>query len=611
MSYEKGKLRKELEYFPVENFYNKINEYLKDKEKRNKKLDELIEYVISFKNELYESILSKKSSIKGLASTEDKDHIEEFKSTIYPELEYLVNDLLYIENQDLRKEKIDSTYNWFHKNFTFFKDLMHMKERTNPLPDEKLTELEENQDKKDFINDFHNEYIESIINNGLEHRTELGNISKPSNLIKEFKINHVNNSDKRKLFEYDNRKNVNYTSNDLKEIKNSYSYNRPKYNFNQLQVEQEIMESKNKEIREKRNLESIRLALHEFGRQRAFYRMNLSNKKEQMQIISEYKKKNEENKIETLFKNNNFKQLKTLRRTSSVVYVNNIQNELINKFIHESNLPDVAIKRRSTLDQNNILNNSNFINTKVITYNIKNLVENRLIDNGPEKLVKTFTFKIKIKLNKSKSTNLIFIKNKINESINKKDIPSDAMFKFKGDDNIINTRTTYQSMCSLNQFDESKNGYMQHFFPLSGFDMKNYHKFTINLIPKVNSNKKERTMTPSIFAKRNFNTNDYLELRKTMNSFKINELQNLKNILNKSTNQSISKINITKDDDISGKSSKNDEINMNKTLNHAFLNNVRDSFYPKLFLPKSGSGLLHIPESINLGTKRAKKRKKK
>ena len=51
------------------------------------------------------------------------------------------------------------------------------------------------------------------------------------------------------------------------------------------------MESKNKEIREKRNLESIRLALHEFGRQRAFYRMNLSNKKEQMQIISEYKKK--------------------------------------------------------------------------------------------------------------------------------------------------------------------------------------------------------------------------------------------------------------------------------------------------------------------------------
>ena len=290
MNYEKGKLRKELEYFPVENFNNKINEYLKDKDKRNNKLDELIGYIISFKNELYESIISKKTnSIKGLTSTEEKDHIEEFKSTIYPQLEKIVNDVLYINNPQLRKDKIDSTYKWFHKNFSFFKDLMQMKERTRALPNEKLTELEENQNKKDFINAFHNEYIESVINNGLEHRTELNNISKPSNLVKEYKRKHVNKSDMRKLIEFDNRKNVKYNSNDLKEIKNSYSYNRPKYNFNQLQVEHEIMESKNKEIREKRNLENIRASLQEFGKQRAFYKMNLSNRNEQMRIIDEYK----------------------------------------------------------------------------------------------------------------------------------------------------------------------------------------------------------------------------------------------------------------------------------------------------------------------------------
>ena len=142
--------------------------------------------------------------------------------------------------------------------------------------------------------------------------------------------------------------------------------------------------------------------------------------------------------------------------------------------------------------------------------------------------------------------------------------------------------------------------------------MKNCHKFTIvNLIPKVNSEKKERTITPSIFAKKNFNKDDYLELRKTMNSFKINELQNLKKSLNKSSNHSNNKINITKEDEINGKSSKNDEINMNKTLNHAFLNNIRDSFYPQLFLPRSGSSLLNIPESLQIATKRTKKRKKK
>ena len=47
MNYEKGKLRKELDYFPVENFNNKIKEYLKEKGKRNNKLDELIGYIIS------------------------------------------------------------------------------------------------------------------------------------------------------------------------------------------------------------------------------------------------------------------------------------------------------------------------------------------------------------------------------------------------------------------------------------------------------------------------------------------------------------------------------------------------------------------------------------
>ena len=69
------------------------------------------------------------------------------------------------------------------------------------------------------------------------------------------------------------------------------------------------------------------------------------------------------------------------------------------------------MKRRCTIDNNNVSNINIYRNKKVIIYNIKNVVENSIIDNGPEKLVKTFTLKIKIKLNKSKSSNLIFIKN--------------------------------------------------------------------------------------------------------------------------------------------------------------------------------------------------------
>lgn len=117
-------------------------------------------------------------------------------------------------------------------------------------------------------------------------------------------------------------------------------------------------------------------------------------------------------------------------------------------------------------------------------------------------------------------------------------------------------------------------------------------------------------MTSSIYAKKNFNNNDFLELRKTMNNFKINEFENLKKKLNKSLNHSLSKSNIKDEDYINGKNSINHEDkNMNKTLNNAFLNTIKDSFYPKLFLPKSGSGLLNIPETI--GLKNIKKKKKK
>ena len=50
-------------------------------------------------------------------------------------------------------------------------------------------------------------------------------------------INHVNHSEQKKLREFDDIKKVNYIVKDIKVIKNSYSYNRPKYEFNQLQIE--------------------------------------------------------------------------------------------------------------------------------------------------------------------------------------------------------------------------------------------------------------------------------------------------------------------------------------------------------------------------------------
>ena len=607
-----NQIKKESQFLFVKDFQNKINEYLQNKDNRNNKLDKLINDIMEYKNEQKELILNKRKKENTVITARDeKSDIDKFKSTMYLQLENLVNDLLYITNPKVQKEKISFVYKWYHKSFSYFKELMQIKEKTTPLPNEQLTELERNQDKKDYVNQFHNNYIESTINNGLEHRTILNQVGKPSSLIKDFKRNHVNNYDKRKLIEFDNRKNVNYANFDNKEIKTSYSYNRPSYNFNQLYVEQQIIEYKNKELKEKRNLENIRTALQEFGRKRAFYKMNLSNKLEQMQILKNYYKNVEENKSELniLKRNFNLKKIKNLRRTSSVVGINNIHNELINKFLKEPNLPKnlMLLKRRSSISNNYI-----HLNNKVITFKIRNINENNEIDNG-EKKCQVYNYSMKIQLNKSKSSNLLFIKNKVNDLINsKKELPSDSIFKFKGEDNIIKTRTTYQSMCSINQFDDSKIGYMQHFCPLSGFDMKNCNNFKNILIKseEKKGSKTERIMTSSIYAKKNFNNNDFLELRKTMNNFKINEFENLKKKLNKSLNHSLSKSNIKDEDYMNGKNSINHEDkNMNKTLNNAFLNTIKDSFYPKLFLPKSGSGLLNIPETI--GLKNIKKKKKK
>ena len=218
---------------------------------------------------------------------------------------------------------------------------MCIKERTNPLPEEELTELEKNQDKKGYVERFHNNYIESIINNGLEHRTKLGN-SKPSNLIKDFKRNHVNHSEQQKLREFDNRKKVNYIVKDIKEIKNSYSYNRPKYEFNQLQIEKKIIENKNRDLREKRNLENMKIALQEFGKKRALHKMNVEKKLDQMQLLNEYyqniNNKNEEQKLENLFKKDNFRSIIPLKRTSSLM---NFENGFLNKFIQK--IPDLFL----------------------------------------------------------------------------------------------------------------------------------------------------------------------------------------------------------------------------------------------------------------------------
>ena len=90
----------------------------------------------------------------------------------------------------------------------------------------------------------------------------------------------------------------------------------------------------------------MKIALQEFGKKRALYKMNVGNKLEQMQLLNEYyqnkkiKNKNEEQKLENLFKKENFQSIIPLKRTSSLM---NFENGFLNKFIQEQKIPDLFL----------------------------------------------------------------------------------------------------------------------------------------------------------------------------------------------------------------------------------------------------------------------------
>ena len=77
-----------------------------------------------------------------------------------------------------------------------------------------------------------------------------------------------------------------------RETKYSYSYLRPTYNFNDVYMENKIMESKQKSLALKRAQEEIKEKVREFGLNRARYKQNLNNKYELKNMINIYVNRN-------------------------------------------------------------------------------------------------------------------------------------------------------------------------------------------------------------------------------------------------------------------------------------------------------------------------------
>lgn len=583
-------------------FKTKIQEFSENNTIKNPKLLEMINDYLSYKKTENKNYFYFKKNHPNLFS---------FKRELFSSLENILNDILYMTNTKSQNEKIETVHKWYKTKINNYKELQFIQEHTKNLPNEKLTEFELKQNDERFIKNFH---LNFILNNenDVENREKINTFSSPKNLIKNFSVKHVFNTfDKNKMI---NNKKVFYFNNKIKEIKSSFSFERPEYNFNILMANYNIIQSKNKMINEKRNLEEIKSNLNDFGKIRARFVSENNNKYELINLIEKYKnnKKNLDENINDETKNdfkNIFKELK--KKNDKKTNYDLIKGDLfVNKKLGNNFTRKLISKSKTTVE---LIFNKNK-RKKIIINNIKNIsFENIIIQNENEKI---YNFKAKLNISSSKWTIFENLKNNLrksdDENKNNENIKPDLIYKFCNNDKIFETRFKYQTICNLNKIDSYKDNYKIVYKPMSVFDITNFNT-KINFHDsfenfKTNASVLNKTNNEKKWIK-NHNEGNFLEMRKTLLNFNLNEFNILRNSLKKSESAS----NVKSDANINNiENKKNYKKTKNiLTINETIFNNYEKEYFPKLYLPRSGSGLLNFPPNYFINDNNKNKKKKK
>ena len=137
----------------ISNLFYKYDNLL-NKEK-SLKLEEMWNDLINYKNEINEQITNK-LSIK----------YNEFKNTLYSNLEHLIFELSYIDNPQTKKEKIDEIYKWYQDKLNYFYSLSNIQEHTSEINSVHFLSKTFEEEKINDLND------EDILTKNL-HRNQL------------------------------------------------------------------------------------------------------------------------------------------------------------------------------------------------------------------------------------------------------------------------------------------------------------------------------------------------------------------------------------------------------------------------------------------------------
>ena len=287
-----------------------------------------------------------------------------------------------------------------------------------------------------------------------------------------------------------------------KDVKFSYSFNRPPADFNILRAEKTINENKNKFISEKRFEEEINKNVQQFAMNRARYKENILKKNELKDIINMYIKtknisynllKRNKPKAKKLFhsnKNNTFikklnphimtererasmpetityspdsnikninedlksdKSLKHVKKEKEPIY--NSKNKVFNspKIVKKSLNPPVSriMKRHLTFGELQIPKQFRRwgMGNKVIVDEIKNINKNtnEIIDNPFEK-INTFNIKLKFKKDSLKQKVLTM---KINSENDNTKTPHDIVYKLISEECLFKQKLLSDNLCNI------------------------------------------------------------------------------------------------------------------------------------------------------------------
>ena len=281
-----------------------------------KELKILKDRIIKFKEELVNKI-------------KDKTIIEHesFKRNLFRNLETNLFYVIYIENPDVRKEKIRKTYLWFFDKLEKWNSLDKIKFRTEKNIDEKY-KPEEIASNDIIIKDDEYELKEFHL-----HRTDIPGLEPPKQRLADYKTKQVKPPKRFKKDQttmenlrfninrfhgrvgsacnmvqlksdnfYSKTGNLWYNPTNIpmnsdntaidvrKEIKSAYSINRPEYELAHLKIEKKIIEAKNIEMREKRSQEEIKKFMDEAAVAKAKYKEKREIKFNIDNIVKEYEK---------------------------------------------------------------------------------------------------------------------------------------------------------------------------------------------------------------------------------------------------------------------------------------------------------------------------------